>query len=129
MTPQQAIRHIVVSQYYSEDSLITLTAEQIDDMYEGLVENDLHWDIEYDLREGTEETSITPPSSRNYETKSVAAKTPGGLWVGWTYWYGGGKHGNPEEIDWAKDAYFLDCKEEEKRVVVRTFTKSEGEAS
>ena len=48
---------------------------------------------------------------------------PDGSWVGWTYWYGGGKYGEPEAIDWMDDAYDLACTEEEKVVTVRTFTK------
>lgn len=40
--------------------------------------------------------------------------------------YGGGKHGEPEAIDWIEHAYNLDCIEEEKLVVVRTFSKKKG---
>ena len=74
-------------------------------------------------REGEVETDIPCEWSRHYESKSVAAKMLDGSWVGWTYWYGGGKHGEPEEIDWIEDAYNLSCTEEEKLVLVRTFTK------
>lgn len=35
----------------------------------------------------------------------------------------GGKHGEPEAIDWIEHAYDVECKEEEKLVVVHTFTK------
>jgi len=49
-----------------------------------------------------------------------------GDWVGWTYWYGGGKHGEPDAIDWLSDAYNLIVTEEEKLVVVRTYTKEEN---
>lgn len=78
-----------------------------------------------EFREGEVETNIEAPWSRNYESKSVAAQMSDGSWVGWTYWYGGGKHANPEEIEWMGDAYDLECVEEEKLVVVRTFTKKE----
>lgn len=69
------------------------------------------------------ETNIRREYSRHYESMSVAKKMGDGSWVGWTYWYGGGKHGQPESIDWISDAYELDCKEEEKVVIVREFTK------
>jgi hypothetical protein len=46
-----------------------------------------------------------------------------GSWVGWTYWSGGGKHGEPESISWMSEAYELDVKEEEKLVIVQTFSK------
>jgi hypothetical protein len=48
-------------------------------------------------------------------------QTAEGEWIGWTFWYGGGKHGEPGAIDWMSDAYHLNCTEEEKVVVVRTF--------
>ena len=60
---------------------------------------------------------------RHYETKTVATQMDDGSWVGWVYWYGGGKYGEPEAIEWIEDAYDLDCVEEEKVVVVRTFAK------
>jgi hypothetical protein len=37
-------------------------------------------------------------------------------------WFGGGKHGEPGAVEWMEDAYHLTCHEEEKLVVVRTFT-------
>jgi hypothetical protein len=71
----------------------------------------------------TEETGIRCEYSRHYEAKSVAAKLDDGRWVGWTYWYGGGKHGEPEAMPWLDETYLLECVEEEKVVVVRTFER------
>ena len=68
------------------------------------------------------ETGIDAPYSRHYESKSVGMKMPDGSWVGWTYWYGGGKFGEPEEVNWIDDAYDLAVTEEQKMVTVRTFT-------
>lgn len=70
-----------------------------------------------------EETDISPDFCRNYESKSVAKKLSDGTWVGFTYFYGGGKHSYPEDIPWLEDAYLLDCVEEEKTVLVRTWKK------
>lgn len=56
------------------------------------------------------ETNLEPRSySRHYESKEVAYPVTGSssLWLGWTYWYGGGKHGDPGAIDWMPDAYLL----------------------
>ena len=39
--------------------------------------------------------------------------------------HGGGKHGEPEAIDWMDEAYDLDVTEEEKLVVVKTFKVKE----
>jgi len=49
----------------------------------------------------------------------------GDKWVGWTYWYGGGKHGEPESVEWMEDAYFVGVKEETRVVLV--FSKVEDE--
>ena len=94
----------------------------IDELWEEFTEQDLQWDLMWEVREGEVETDISAPTSRHYESKSVAAEIDN-KWVGWTYWYGGGKHGEPQAIEWMEDAYFLDCKEEEKVIIVRTFTK------
>ena len=77
-----------------------------------------------EVRSSGIETGLPCKGSCHYESESVAAKMPDGSWVGWTYWYGGGKYGEPESIDWMDDAYDLDCAEEEKVVTVRTFSKA-----
>ncbi len=46
-----------------------------------------------------------------------------GSWVGWTYWYGGGKHGEPGSIPWIEDAY--DVTFVEQLVKVKQFHKAE----
>tara|TARA_R110000824_G_scaffold526_7_gene3354 strand:+ start:1247 stop:1591 length:345 start_codon:yes stop_codon:yes gene_type:complete len=107
-----------------EGGLPEITEENVDAIYdELLVDMNQHWDCESEFRDSGEETDIESDYCRHYESKSVAFKLRSGKWVGWTYWYGGGKYGNPEEIDWMDEAYFLDIKEEEKVVTVRTFTK------
>lgn len=126
MTPTQAIKYMIlaVDARWSKAELpADLTGEQIDQRYDELVAQDAHWDARSEVRCGDVETDLPCEHSRHYESKSVAAKAPNGQWVGWTYWYGGGKHGEPEAIDWIEDAYFLDCVEEQKVVTVRTFTK------
>lgn len=102
-----------------------LTAENVDELFE-LAKGDDGWGLQDDISEFRggfdEETGIPTPYSRHYETKSVAKKLQDGRWVGWTYYYGGGKHSEPEAVDWMDKAYFLDCTEEQKVVTVRTFT-------
>ena len=97
--------------------------ETIDDLYSELTEQDTHWGAISELREGDEETGLPCEYSRHYESESVAAQMPDGSWVGWTYWSGGGKHGEPEAMDWMGEAYDLNCKEEQKMVTVREFKK------
>lgn len=69
---------------------------------------------------GTRTNIPARDSSRHYECEEVGAELSG-VWVGWTYWHGGGKHGEPRAIPWIEHAYLLDVTEEEKVVTVRTF--------
>ena len=125
MTPEQKIKHALIL-LASEPpicklDIVPITADNVDDLYDDIDATDCI----YDFRQGEVETNIPTPYSRHYEAKSVAALMPDGSWVGWTYWYGGGKHGDPESIDWMEDAYDLNVVEEEKLVIVRTFSIKE----
>lgn len=100
-----------------------ITAETVDNQYNELVELKLHWDYEYEFREGQVETKLPCDYSRHYEAKAVARKMSDDTWVGWVYWYGGGKHGNPEGVPWMEDAYDLELTETEKLVVVQEFKR------
>ncbi|HJV53057.1 MAG TPA: hypothetical protein VJ652_16440 [Noviherbaspirillum sp.] len=128
MTPEQKIKHLILlkaAQWSGSPIEVEVTAENIDELYDEAYENDGGYlqDARHEIREGEAETSLPCPSSRHYESTAVAAKYLDGSWIGWTHWYGGGKHGEPEAIDWMDDAYDLTCKEEEKLVIVRTFAK------
>lgn len=129
MTPEQKIKHTILtnasqSNVVLQSELTNITADTIDELFDSHNENyELQDDIS-EFRNGTVETDISCPSSRHYESNSVAAKMADGSWVGWTYWYGGGKHGEPEAIDWMNEAYSLDVVEEERLVVIQTFTKT-----
>jgi hypothetical protein len=120
---------LVKLQEYDSDFYIpqTITSENVEEIYEQcLEESGSLLDVKYEFREGEFETKLPAPYSRHYETKSVAAKCPDGSYIGWTYWYGGGKHGEPDAIDWMEEAYDLDCKEEERLVIVREFSFKKG---
>lgn len=134
MTPLNKVRLLVLmkARAWGEDDIPeidTLTTDKaVEDAYETAGADYALQDAENDVREGEEETDIPREYDRNYESKSVAAQLPNGSWVGWTYWYGGGKHGNPEEIEWMEDAYDLTCVEETQTVVVRKFSKGKANA-
>ena len=127
MTPMNKIRREILLSAAREPELnfgLPLDTDlQVDEAYDRLVDADAHWEYESDFRQGEVETNIPAPSSRHYESRSVACKCCDGSWVGWTFWYGGGKHGEPRSIPWMEEAYDLRCEEAEKLVVVRTFTK------
>lgn len=128
MTPTQAIKYMILnltSEWDGAELPKNLSGEEVDARYSELVDQGAHWDARNEIRCGRCETDIECDYSRHYESKSVAAKAPNGRWVGWTYWYGGGKHGEPEAIEWMADAYYLDCAEEQKVVTIRTFKKAQ----
>jgi len=126
MTPEQKIKWAILLKALAWGGAPVperVTTEDIDKLYSDLVAQDGHWDAKNEIRSGVRETGLPCDWSPHYESKSVAAPMPDGSWVGWTYWYGGGKHGEPEAVDWMEDAYELDYSEEKKVVVVHSFTK------
>lgn len=128
MKPEFKIKYAILADLFvSNDKEIstTLTEDEVEELWD---ENyDEVQDIKYEFREGQVETNIPSEYSRCYESNSVAAQCPDGAWVGWTYWYGGGKHGEPEAIDWMEYAYDLHCVEEQKLVTVQTFTRKSSQ--
>lgn len=104
-----------------------MTGERVDDpaavreRHSAAMEDDGYWDAESEVRGGTEKTGLPCDYSRHYEARAVAAQMLDGSWVGWTYWYGGGKHGEPGGVPWIEDAYDVVMTEE--RRVVRVFTR------
>lgn len=124
MTPEQRIKRqiLIDADRHAKDGVrIEITAENVDELFDEANENyELQDDIS-EFRYSGEDTGLKAPYSRHYECDSVGRKLADGVWVGWNYWHGGGKHGEPEAIDWMNEAYELDVTEEEKMVVVRTF--------
>ena len=122
LTAQQKVKHMILTRIanWRDRPLPEFSAASIDEAYEAADEDDIQ-DMSNEVREGQFETGLRCEWSRHYESKAVAAQALDGSWVGWTYWYGGGKHGEPEAIDWIEYAYDVTCKEEEKLVVVREF--------
>ncbi|MDD2711337.1 MAG: hypothetical protein PHU77_00315 [Simplicispira sp.] len=128
MTPEQKLKHLVLLKSVDLGAPPLpdgVNAETIDDLYDERYEEDGGelQDARSEVRCSGEETDIAAPFSRHYESDSHAAQYLDGSWVGWTYWYGGGKHGEPEAIDWMNDAYGLTCEEKQVMVTQRTFTK------
>jgi len=130
MTPAQKIKWAILLRIaeWRKEPTQDITCGNVDDLYESLEITGDHWDAKNEIRASGVNTGLPCEYSRHYESDAVAAKMPDGSWVGWTYWHGGGKHSEPEAIDWIEDAYDLKCVEEEKVVVVRTFSKADGAA-
>ena len=127
MTPEQRIRLHILKEAIADDVVNIsdeITKENVDELFE---QSNDKWQLQdyiSEFRCSGEETEIPAPHSRHYESGSVARKLSDGSWVGWIYWYGGGKHGEPEAIDWMGEAYDLTVTEKEQLVVVRTFEKA-----
>lgn len=129
MTPEQKLKHLVLLksvEFGAEALPDEVTADNVDALYDERNENDDGnlQDARGEIRCSGEETDgIDSPCSRHYESKAVARQYLDGSWVGWTYWYGGGKHGEPEAIDWMDEAYDLTCTEEQVTITKRTFSE------
>ena len=132
MTPQQKLKHAILLKAVVFENIANpgpINAANVDQLYE---DNDQDWELQdarNEIRCSGTETGLKCDWSRNYESDAVAAQMPDGSWVGWTYWYGGGKHGEPEAVEWIAYAYDLACKEEQVTVTQRTFTKIDGGAN
>lgn len=128
MTPEQKIKWSIINKVCSwkGSEPPEVNDENVNEIWDEM-RHETHEDECYDamceIREGDVETNINPECSRYYESKSVAALMPDNTWVGWTYWYGGGKHACPEEVCWIDSSYDLNCVEYEKTVTIKEFPK------
>ena len=126
LTPEQELKLAILLEAidYNVPNSATLdsSAEEIESIFNSFEGGELQ-DAINEFRCSGEDTNIQSPYSRHYESKAVALEMPTGVWVGWTYWYGGGKYGEPEGIDWIDSAYFVSVLEEEKMVTIRTFSQ------
>ena len=127
MTAEQKIKATILKDYegLSNEPLDKeITKDTVDELFESLNKD---WGLQDYIEEFrscyNEETKIECDFSRHYESKSVAQQVFDGSWVGYTYWYGGGKHGEPSAMPWMEDAYNLNVEEKEVMIVQRTFSK------
>lgn len=133
MTPEQKVKWLIVNsaRKHLELDPLQYPCDNIDDIYEDIEneeDTELNYDAlqdgKYEIRGGEVETGLESPYSRHYESSAVAAQLPDGSWVGWTYWYGGGKHAEPEAMEWVAYAYDVECVEVQK--IVREFSLKEA---
>lgn len=128
LTAPQKLKQWIIAKTFPKLKILA-TPEEIDEIWESDKLGDEE-DVQEALREkmcelrsGEHKTGLDAPYSRNYESKSVASEMLDGTYVGWTYWYGGGKHGEPEAVDWIDDAYDVEMTEETR--VVQVFKRLE----
>lgn len=112
MTATQKLKRDIL--YILYDKKTIATEEDVDRLYDEASNGedcDGISDLENEFRSGEYETGLQTEYSRHYESKAVAMDMLDGTSVGWTYWYGGGKHGEPESIDWMSEAYDVEFTE------------------
>lgn len=133
MTPTQKIKWkiLALAAAWEKESLPPVTAENVDALYDALVARDGHWDAMNEVRSMGTETylpnrDVPLQLARHYEYHEVAAEMPDGSWVGWTYWHGGGKFGDPEGIPWMDDAYAVLHMEKERVIIDHVFCLPEA---
>lgn len=120
LTAPQKIKQILIQKV---TELILDAPDEIDNKYAELEENarDHLRDVMGEFRGGQFQTDLDGEYNRIYETKVVAAQMLDGSYAAWTYYYGGGKHGEPEVVEWVDDAFEVEA--EDKVVTVKVFTK------
>lgn len=118
MTATQKLKQLIIDKILGD---APVTADGVDHEFNRAMDYDGFQDVEAEVRRGTHPTDVPAPYSRYYESRSVTAQMLDGSWVGWTYWYGGGKHGEPGAVPWIEDAYDLTTYEE--TVVVQKFKR------
>ena len=115
MKPQQKTKWLILERLRKWGmELPVITADNVDALYDAADDID---DARAEIRGCGVATGL--PSRRHFrdfEDMEVAAQCPDGSWVGWTYYYGGGKHANPSALDWLEYAYDV-AMTEEMRVV------------
>ena len=113
----------ILKEYFKQLVYPGLSEEEKKD--EELVEDYIS-DIKQDHRSGEFNTQIDTEYLRYYESRGVGIHLENfqGFTgdIGWTYWYGGGKHGDPAAIEWVDHAYFIELEKEEV-ITVRTYRK------
>lgn len=129
MTAQDLIKSEIIIGASNCDRVIPdITYENINDIFDELSE-DLVWqealyDSQNGMRECGQDSNLKCSEySRHYECEQVVYQVMSGEWISWTYWFGGGKHSDPDSIDWMSDAYLLDVVETEQTIIHRKFTK------
>lgn len=121
MTPTQKVKWLVLATLakWRKTAPPPYPCPNVDDLYAAEEGADDRHDAVAEVRGSGEETGLPTEWSRNYEANAVAKELPDGTWVGWTYYYGGGKHSEPGAIPWMEDAYTVTAHEETR--VVRVF--------
>lgn len=123
MKPETKLKYAILelAAIWNDQTIATdLTEDQVEELWG---EAECLQDATNEIRCSGVNTGLDCDYSRPYESEAVAVKCPSGDWVGFTYWYGGGKWGDPDSIDWMDKAYDVNVIEEQKMVTIQTFSR------
>ena len=89
---------------------------QCETLYESIRTSSLSdWltDVREEIRGGKVRTGLIAESGGYAESEAVAVPVIGipSLYIGWTYFFGGGKHSEPEAIEWMQNSYLVKAKD------------------
>ena len=135
MTPEQKLKWavLIIAARWDKRELGPVSSDNVDALYDDLVAKDGHWDAKNELRCTGRESGLSRNVdymvARHYDHCEVAAEMPDGSWVGWTYWHGGGKFGEPSAVEWMSEAYEVHHRAEPKTIIVDIFTLPDAPAA
>lgn len=128
MTAPEKVMWLIANRalkFADSKSELSYPEEDMDEVYQRMLLQYPSYmqDADEEVRNGDLETDLEAPFSRHYECDIVASELPDGTWVAYPYWHGGGQHGEPEAINWIKDAF--DVEYEEEVVTTKKFRKTD----
>lgn len=101
-----------------------------DKRYESWIEREeiLYGAIEEVRRSGTPTNNIVV-EGRYYCSREVVKRITGlcRVFLAWTYYFGGGKYGEPDEVEWMDDCYLV--KEKEEIRIIKVYEKVDKKKS
>jgi hypothetical protein len=121
MTPEQKLKCVVINllREWRKEHPLPFSPDTADSAWQSALDDGNFFDAMNEVRSGGELTDLqTEGYERDYDGEEVAGQMPDNSWVGWTYWSGGGHHGEPGSIPWLGQAYNVTCKEELRLVLV-----------
>lgn len=130
ITAEQCVKLEIIKRVASKNNVRLFKDEHMYDVigdtfntgFEGEYEDDFQ-EILYEIRdEGFEVNLSTKTYSRHYEVDCYVLEIEG-KWIAYDYYYGGGKHGEPEEFDWLSTCRYVNCEERVVTKVERTFSE------
>ena len=132
MTAEQVVKLEIIKRAVKENDILVFkdeyTSETIDELYDDALNGEYSDEVNeeyYNIRHDGEEINLpTSRTSRHYEVDTHVLKIDDN-WIAFDYYYGGGKHSEPDSIDWLDTCRFVYCEEKVVTQTIRTFKELE----